>query len=61
MINPHALEFSRWAAQWDMSYVRAASPADLDAFEPGNRTVVLEVQPDAQQTADFWKAWEQMD
>ncbi len=61
MINPHALEFSRWAAQWDMSYVRAASPADLDAFEPGNRTVVLEVQPDAQQTTDFWKAWEQMD
>ena len=61
MINPHATHFSSWATQWNMSYLRAASPDDLDAFEPGDRMVVLEVQPDPQQTADFWKAWERMD
>lgn len=61
MINPHSTHFSSWAAQWNMEYLRATSPDDLDAFEPGERMIVLEVQPDPLQTADFWKAWELLD
>lgn len=61
MINAHALQFSNWAAQWGMPYICAASHDDLDAFEPGDQAMVLEVQPDPQQTADFWKAWEKLD
>jgi len=60
MINAHPTDFSGWAAQWGMSYLCAASPDDLDAFEPGDRTYVLEVRPDPQQTDDFWQAWERI-
>jgi 2-succinyl-5-enolpyruvyl-6-hydroxy-3-cyclohexene-1-carboxylate synthase len=60
MIHPHSIDFSGWATQWGMTYLRADSPDDLDTFEPGARTFVLEVRPDPQQTADFWKAWERI-
>lgn len=59
MVNPHSHDFSHWAAQWGLDYVLAKTLDDLDAFEPGERMVVLEVRPDAQQTAEFWQLWDQ--
>jgi 2-succinyl-5-enolpyruvyl-6-hydroxy-3-cyclohexene-1-carboxylate synthase len=61
MMNPHEIGFAGWAAQWGMTYVCARTLDDLDAFEPGERMTVLEVRPDAGQTADFWKAWDAFD
>jgi 2-succinyl-5-enolpyruvyl-6-hydroxy-3-cyclohexene-1-carboxylate synthase len=61
MINAHEVDFSGWATQWGMDYVCARSLDDLDAFEPGERTIVLEVRPDPEQTAQFWQRWEQFD
>lgn len=61
MINPHPMNFAGWSAQWDLAYVCASSPDDLDAFEPGDRMTVLEVRPDAGQTADFWQAWDRFE
>ena len=61
MINPHPHDFSHWAAQWGLDYVCARTLDDLDAFEPKERMTVLEVRPDAQQTAEFWQQWERFD
>jgi hypothetical protein len=30
---------------------------DLDAFDPEGKVTLLEVVPDPEQTAQFWKEW----
>jgi hypothetical protein len=33
---------------------------DLDDFEPGSKPTLLEITPDAEQTARFWAAYERL-
>jgi hypothetical protein len=58
MIQEHPHDFAHWAAQWNLVYLRIETLDDLDAFEPGEQMIVLEVRPDSQQTEEFWKKWD---
>ena len=60
MTNPHTADLSGLAALWDMKHIRIARPDDLDDFEPGTKPVLLEITPDAEQTAHFWAAYERL-
>ncbi|MCU0747965.1 MAG: thiamine pyrophosphate-binding protein [Akkermansiaceae bacterium] len=60
MTNPHTADLSGLAALWDMKHIRIARPDDLDDFEPGNKPTLLEITPDAAQTAHFWTAYERL-
>ncbi len=55
VINPHHADLAGLAALWGMKHLRISSQDELDAFEPGETTTLLEVLPDAAQTDDFWK------
>lgn len=52
-VNKHTVGFSDWAAMWDLEYVSLEKPKGLR----GGRQVV-EIQPNAKQTEEFWLAWE---
>ncbi len=58
MLNPHEIRLDAWAAMWGMKYLRIASEDDFDSLEPGDETLLVEVIPNAEETAAFWKAWE---
>lgn len=50
--NEHEIGFEAWAKMWDMNYVRVKGIEDFD-FEPGDKTTVVEVIPNAKQTEMF--------
>jgi 2-succinyl-5-enolpyruvyl-6-hydroxy-3-cyclohexene-1-carboxylate synthase len=53
-LNAHDLRFSHWAKMWGLDYLELKdSRVDLKG---GRR--VIEILPDAGQSADFWRAWE---
>jgi 2-succinyl-5-enolpyruvyl-6-hydroxy-3-cyclohexene-1-carboxylate synthase len=53
-LNAHNLRFSHWAKMWGLEYLELKdSRVNLAG---GQR--VIEILPDAEQTADFWRAWE---
>jgi 2-succinyl-5-enolpyruvyl-6-hydroxy-3-cyclohexene-1-carboxylate synthase len=60
MVNPHAADFSGMAALWGMTHLRVRRADDLDQFEPGEKTVLLEIIPDATQTQQFWAALDRL-
>lgn len=60
MTNPHAADLSGLAALWDMKHIRIRTVDDLDQFEPGEKPVLLEIIPDAEQTKRFWADWDRM-
>jgi 2-succinyl-5-enolpyruvyl-6-hydroxy-3-cyclohexene-1-carboxylate synthase len=60
MTNPHDADLAGFAAIWDMRYVRISRVDDFDAFEPGDRPMLLEVRPDPEQTRQFWQAWDRL-
>ena len=57
--NEHQHGFQAWAQMWGMDYVRVEGIEDFD-FEPGEKTVVIEVVPSAQQTERFWAKFDAM-
>jgi 2-succinyl-5-enolpyruvyl-6-hydroxy-3-cyclohexene-1-carboxylate synthase len=60
IVNPHAADFSGMAALWGMTHLRVRRADDLDQFEPGEKTVLLEIIPDATQTQQFWAALDRL-
>lgn len=58
--NPQMADLSGWAKLWNMKHIRITNADDFDLIEQSDETVLLEVLPDAKQTADFWKAWDRM-
>lgn len=58
MTNPQAADFAGFALLWGMDHLRIRRADDFDRFEEGPRTLLLEVLPDAGQTAAFWAAWD---
>jgi 2-succinyl-5-enolpyruvyl-6-hydroxy-3-cyclohexene-1-carboxylate synthase len=52
-LNAHELHFENWAKMWNLDYRLLREPSDI---QPGKQ--VIEILPDAEQTAEFWKEWE---
>ncbi len=60
MTNPQAVDLSGLATLWGMSHFRIRTVDDFDRFEVAEKTVLLEIIPDAAQTAAFWAAWDRI-
>ncbi|WP_035612271.1 thiamine pyrophosphate-binding protein [Haloferula sp. BvORR071] len=58
MLNPHELRLEGWATMWGMKYLRVESEEGFDALEPGEATLLVEVIPNGEESAAFWKAWD---
>lgn len=61
MINPHHADLSGLATLWGMRHLRVRTADDMDACTDSEATTLLEVLPDAKQTADFWAKWDRLD
>ena len=57
MTNPHTAELSGFAKLWNIEHLRVKTADDFDQFEPGGKPILLEIVPDAGQTAGFWADW----
>ena len=57
--NQHEHGFEAWAAMWDMHYTKVVGMEGFD-FEPREKTTLIEVVPDARQTAKFWEKFAQL-
>jgi len=60
MTNPQSADLSGFATLWGMDHLRIRTVDDFDQFQSGEKTLLLEIIPDAKQTAAFWAAWERM-
>lgn len=54
--NRHDLEFSSWAKMWGWDY--SVLRSGMDAFPESGGPRIVEVVPDAEQTAEFYKRWD---
>ena len=57
MTNPHRADLSGFAALWGMKHIRIRTMDDFDQFEPGETPVLMEIVPDPDQTARFWREY----
>lgn len=57
MLNPHQTSLAPWAEMWKMRHLLIRRLEDFDQLEPGPTPLLVEVCPDADQTAEFWKRW----
>jgi len=60
MTNPQTADLSGFAQLWGMEHVRIRRVDDFDAFEPGPKTTLLEILPNARETHKFWQSWDKM-
>ncbi|MEX1048949.1 MAG: thiamine pyrophosphate-binding protein [Akkermansiaceae bacterium] len=60
MTNPQSADLSGLATLWAMDHLRIRTVDDFDKFEPGDKTLLLEIVPDPAQTAGFWTAWDRL-
>jgi 2-succinyl-5-enolpyruvyl-6-hydroxy-3-cyclohexene-1-carboxylate synthase len=56
--NPHRADLAGFAALWGMAHLRVRTADDLDALETCGNNLLLELMPDARQTAAFWQDWD---
>lgn len=60
LVNPQTADLSGLATLWHMDHLRIRTVDDFDRLAPGERTLLLEIVPDAGQTAAFWAAWDRV-
>lgn len=60
MTNPQTADLSGFATLWNMDHVRIRTVDDFDHFTASEKTLLLEIVPDAAQTTAFWAAWDRM-
>ena len=60
MTNPQTADLAGLATLWSMNHLRIRTADDFDQFEAQEKTLLLEVIPDAAQTTAFWAAWDRM-
>jgi 2-succinyl-5-enolpyruvyl-6-hydroxy-3-cyclohexene-1-carboxylate synthase len=60
MTNPQSADLSGLATLWGMDHLRIRTVDDFDKFESGEKTLLLEIIPDATQTGGFWAAWDRI-
>lgn len=58
-INSHQIEFQNWAQLWKWDYILIKSASGFDQLKNlKSHRVVIEIQPDLEQTQNFWDAWD---
>lgn len=58
-INEHKVQFQNWAQMWGWDYLLVKSPADFQQIsQVSSNLVVIEIQPDPEQTRLFWNEWD---
>lgn len=57
-LNSHNLGFSHWAQMWQWKYRRIEDGRQITWDSQGPQ--VIELCPNAEETAQFWKAWDQV-
>jgi len=60
MSNPQTADLSGLATLWGMRHLRIRTVDDFDPCESGEKTLLLEIVPDAAQTTSFWAAWDRI-
>ncbi|MBC7421563.1 MAG: 2-succinyl-5-enolpyruvyl-6-hydroxy-3-cyclohexene-1-carboxylic-acid synthase [Bdellovibrio sp.] len=55
-LNAHQTQFKSWAAMWNWDYSLVKSKADFAQMKSDH--MVVEIQPDEQQTKNFWDEWD---
>jgi 2-succinyl-5-enolpyruvyl-6-hydroxy-3-cyclohexene-1-carboxylate synthase len=59
LTNPHDANLAGLAAMWRMEHLQIRTADDFDKLDSrGSGPLLLELLPDARQTADFWRNWE---
>ena len=59
--NPHQLEFGAWAQMWGMDYLRVTAPQELEeGLSRLGPVAVIELAPDAEQSAAFWQHYAEL-
>ncbi len=62
LTQPHDTDFSVLARFWGMDHVRVSTADGFDAIDPAATSpAMLELAPDAAQTAAFWRDWDRME
>ena len=60
-INRHATQFKNWAEMWGWDYLKVQSSEQLLLLkEIKSEQMVIELQPEAEQTHLFWSEWDQI-
>lgn len=54
-LNQHELRFEHWAKMWSLDYCAMKEPGEIACGKQ-----VVEIIPDAAQTAAFWKEWDKL-
>jgi 2-succinyl-5-enolpyruvyl-6-hydroxy-3-cyclohexene-1-carboxylate synthase len=59
LTNPHDANLAGLAAMWRIEHLQIRTADDFDKLDSrGSGPLLLELLPDARQTADFWRNWE---
>ena len=53
LVQPQEVSLRAWAEMWGMAYLRISDREGFDGLEAGERTLLVEVVPDEDQTARF--------
>lgn len=57
IIQNQKVDLEAFARMWGMDYLKISAREDFDDFTPGERTLLIEMIPDAKETEKFWEAW----
>lgn len=59
-LNSHQIEFEMWAKMWKWDYLKVKTIEDFQKLKSNaSVNLVVEIQPDSQQTTLFWNQWDQ--
>lgn len=57
VVQPQKLSLQKWAEMSGLEYLKIASLEGFDDFEAGEKTLVVELVPNAKQSEGFWEAY----
>jgi 2-succinyl-5-enolpyruvyl-6-hydroxy-3-cyclohexene-1-carboxylate synthase len=61
LVNHHQADLRGIATLWGIDHLRVRTADDFDALDPRDGgSLLLEIQPDAAQTARFWQDWDRL-
>lgn len=61
-LNSHKIEFYHWAKMWGWDYLKVNSVADFSKIASSDKSnnLIIELQPNTQQSDQFWKQWDEL-